>query len=309
MRRKREKRRFRKMTVMAAALALAVMAETGSAKAEAATGEPSITWKTVSQGINSSNEYVYDGEKTDATLSNRLLKQAGSLWGLITDGKVDTGYTGVAANLNGWFKVESGWVDFTESGITKAASVTVPLSTWDSSWYSFSDGKVQISDNDTVIHNENGWWYITDGAVDFSYNGFAQNGNGAWHITGGRVTFDDYGVFKDENNALGNGTGERYLVIDSMVQEGMEYDVVRVSGSSNNTDGWWYVSNGKVVKGVTVAKNVNGWWYINEEGKVDFSFNGAASNSNGTWYISNGKVDFTFNGTAYGYTFVNGKAQ
>ncbi|MCC8150147.1 MAG: hypothetical protein LIO96_01445 [Lachnospiraceae bacterium] len=307
------KNRFRKRLIKAVVGAMAVtlgmMAGYGKTDVMAAAGESAVTWKTVLQSIDNSNVYVYDGDNMDTTLNNRLVGKSGSLWGFIMNGKVDTGYTGVAGNLNGWWKVESGWVDFSESGVTQAGAVRYPLNTWSSAWYSFSNGKVQVGDNDTIIRNDNGWWYVIDGNVDFSYSGFGQNANGAWYVRNGSVSFSDYGIYTDAGNKLGYGAGERYLVIDSMVQEGMEYDVVRVSGSNNGTDAWWYVSNGRVIIGPTVAKNVNGWWYIDTEGKVDFTYNGAASNANGTWYISGGKVDFGYSGSAYGYTFVNGKAQ
>ena len=35
--------------------------------------------------------------------------------------------------------------------------------------------KYQVIDTETVARNANGWWYIKDGKVDFSYNGFAKN--------------------------------------------------------------------------------------------------------------------------------------
>ncbi len=66
-------------------------------------------------------------------------------------------------------------------------------------------------------------------------------------------------------------------------------------GTVDGKSGWWNVIKGKVTKGVTVAKNSNGWWYINNDGMVDFSYNGFAKNSNGSWYCENGKVTFSKN--------------
>ena len=41
----------------------------------------------------------------------------------------------------------------------------------------------------TVAHNVNGWWYVKNGEVDFSYNRFAENENGEWYVRGGKVDF------------------------------------------------------------------------------------------------------------------------
>ena len=50
---------------------------------------------------------------------------------------------------------------------------------------------------------------------------------------------------------------------------------------------------------------------MDENGKVNFNFNGIAQNSNGWWYIKGGKVDFSYNGTVKSngktYKVVNGK--
>ncbi len=68
-----------------------------------------------------------------------------------------------------------------------------------------------------------------------------------------------------------------------------------IKGTVDGQSGWWNVIKGKVTKDVTVAKNSNGWWYIDNNGMVDFSYNGFAKNSNGSWYCENGKVTFSKN--------------
>ena len=117
---------------------------------------------------------------------------------------------------------------------------------------------------DTVAKNENGWWYIKNGRVDFGYDGFGQNKNGWWYCQDGKVSFRVNSVLK---------------------------------GTVNGTKAWWYVQGSKVVFTDTVAKNANGWWRI-EDGKVNFDCNSVEKNENGWWKIKNGKVDFSFTGIA-----------
>ena len=35
--------------------------------------------------------------------------------------------------------------------------------------------------------NEYGWWYMTNGTVDFTYNGLAENEYGVWNVVNGHV--------------------------------------------------------------------------------------------------------------------------
>ena len=54
-----------------------------------ADNQASVNWKLVSQEINEKNEYVYDGDKTDDTMSDRVLpKISDGSWGYVVNGKV-----------------------------------------------------------------------------------------------------------------------------------------------------------------------------------------------------------------------------
>lgn len=49
-----------------------------------ADNQSSVNWKLVSQEINEKNEYVYDGDKTDDTMSDRVLpKISDGSWGYV----------------------------------------------------------------------------------------------------------------------------------------------------------------------------------------------------------------------------------
>ena len=142
-------------------------------------------------------------------------------------------------------------------------------------WYTYysNDSRAYVTG---VYQNNNGWWYVENGEVNFNYTGFADNSNGRWRIENGKVNFN----YKD------------------IVYESSQ---------------WRYYYNGMFQKsytGVTNCCNSYGWWYV-KNGVVDFSYNGVADNNNGTWKIEGGKVNFGFNGTQIingeQYNFVGGK--
>ena len=53
--------------------------------------------------------------------------------------------------------------------------------------------------NKWVVKINGGWYYVANGAVDYSYNGVAQNENGWWKSTNGKVDFSFTGLAKNEN--------------------------------------------------------------------------------------------------------------
>lgn len=203
-------------------------------------------------------------------------------------------YIGIAENQNGKWYCWRGEVSFGTTGIKcidntedwyyfvngKLQEGKTDIAQKDSSWYYVGeDGKVDFT-KDTVAQNKYGWWVVRDGYVSFIYNGIASNENGDWYCENSKVRFDVTGVVKSE---------------------------------AKETEGWYYVKNGRVQKGeVTVQKNNNGWWYIGKDGKVDFTYYGLASNEYGTWVIEKGKVNFAYNDKytdeeGYDYEVVNGK--
>ena len=126
------------------------------------------------------------------------------------------------------------------------------------SWCYIRNGAIDYTYNG-VAQNENGWWKIKNGVVDFSFTGLAQNDNGWWYCKNGKVDFTYNGIVKNEN-------------------------------------GWWKVTNGKVIFDYNgLAQNENGW-FMCQNGKVDFDYNGLCTNQHGTWVLKDGKVDFSYSG-------------
>ncbi len=150
-------------------------------------------------------------------------------WWYIKDGRVDFNAAGVYKNNNGWWYVKGGKVDFSYTGFGKNEK---------GKWY-LEEGKVKFNKNSVIkdttgaigtkglwyyvveskvqadfigladYRNENGWWYIKDGKVDFTVNTVAKNKNGWWYVKGGKVDFSYNGI-------------------------------------AQNSNGWWYIKDGKV---------------------------------------------------------------
>ena len=236
-------------------------------------------------------------------------------WWRIEEGKVNFNFTGIASNKNGTWYLDGGKVDFSYSGFYKNGTdylyvengqitytkndVIKGAVAAQSGWWHVVGSKV-IFDT-TVAKNSNGWWYISNGMVDFSHNGVEKNSNGWWRIENGKVNFSFEGFASNSN-------GWWYLEGGKVTFQ--KNDVIK--GTVDGETTWWHVVNSKVTYDTTVAKNANGWWRI-ENGKVNFNFTGVASIQNGDWYLSNGKVDFNYNGTVtYDgklYQVVNGSAK
>ncbi len=216
--------------------------------------------------------YIEDGKVTFT--ANTVAKNKNG-WFCVRNSKVDFSYSGFGENDNGQWYCEGGKVTLSKNGVLKDATGAIGTQ---GTWYYVLGSKVQTSFTGLANYsNASGWWYITNGQVDFSHNGVDQNKNGWWYVTGGKVQMGFTGL-----------------------------------ANYSNANGWWYIKNGKVdFTHSGVEKNKKGWWYVSG-GKVNFSFSGIASNSNGMWLIKNGKVNFDYSGeytySGVTYTVKNGKA-
>ena len=233
-------------------------------------------------------------------------------WYYLTDGEVNTDYTGLAQNSYGWWYVNEGVVDFTYTGLCKYNS---------SYWYVYN-GNVKFV---TGLYKINGtWYYIKSGAAALSYTGLASNSAGTWYVQNGIVTFSYTG--------LATVDGTTYYVSKSLVStasgiykiSGTWYYFVNgavasdYTGLASNSMGTWYVQNGVItlsytglatVDGTTyyVSKSlvstasgiykISGTWYYFVNGAVASDYTGLASNSAGTWYVQNGVITLKYTGT------------
>ncbi|MCI6733418.1 MAG: hypothetical protein MR487_14075, partial [Lachnospiraceae bacterium] len=111
-----------------------------------------------------------------------------------------------------------------------------------------------------IAKGEDGkWHYYTEGEIDTEFTGFAENENGWWYINAGDLDFSKTEVIKGTVNgetAWWNVSGGQVEFTDTVAK---------------NANGWWCIQKGKVNFDFTgFAKNSNGWWYC-KNGKVDFS--------------------------------------
>lgn len=64
-------------------------------------------------------------------------------------------------------------------------------------WFLYKNDKI---DRQTQLaKNQNGWWYVNKGKVDYSYTGLAKNQHGWWYVKQGRVDFSYTGLAKNQN--------------------------------------------------------------------------------------------------------------
>ncbi len=216
------------------------------------------------------------------------------------------------------YKGDYTWWQYTESGRVDGISENVDMDVWykkekidseyhcvkttyngETGWYCVKEGKV-VPDFKGFIENENGWWYIVNGKVDFEttgvFKGKLGNITGWWNVKNSKVNF--------ATSFGGNENGWWYC-INGQVDFSMNGIY---KGTVDGKYGWWNVRGGKVQEETTVANNEYGWWYC-KDGKVDFNFNGIQKNQYGWWYCKGGKVDFSYNSVEknqYGWWKISG---
>ncbi len=144
---------------------------------------------------NKNGWFYVTGGKVDFRANTVAKNKYG--WWYIADGSVHFDYSGFGKNSNGSWYCEAGKVQFNKNSELK--DTTGALGT-KGTWYYVVGSEVQKNYTGVGNYkNENGWWYIKKGAVDFSANTVAKNNNGWWYVTGGKVDFSFNGIAKNEN--------------------------------------------------------------------------------------------------------------
>lgn len=96
----------------------------------------------------------------------------------------------------------------------------------DGNWYYYVDGKK--SNVTTVAKNKNGWYYVKNGKVDFTFTGIASNENGTWYLEKGRVTF--------KYNGTVTYGGKKYKVVNSKATQIGGYTLSLLKSGSKGND-------------------------------------------------------------------------
>lgn len=117
-------------------------------------------------------------------------------WHAYRGDQVAGDYTGIALGKYGWWRVESGNVQFSANGVFKN----------EYGWWYVKNGKVDFT-YQGVAKNAFGWWKITDGKVDFGFTGIAENEYGVWYLENGKVDFsrNDTLVYNGVTYQIENG--------------------------------------------------------------------------------------------------------
>ena len=266
-----------------------------------------------SEGYAPVTATVRIGEITPDVKLSGLNQAADGNWYYYVDGEVASDYTGFAKNSVGEWYVENGKITF---NTTKVVQDTTGVLGKAGDWYYVAESYVQHVD--TVAANEYGWFKITDGKVDFNFNGLAANENGWWKISGGAVDFNynglaanEYGWWKVTGGAVDfnyNGLAANEYGWWKVTGGAVDFNY---NGLCANEYGWWKITGGAVDFNFNgLCANENGWWKLTG-GCIDFSYNGIEKNEYGWWKVTNGKVDFSYNGKVRSglrrYNVVNGK--
>lgn len=264
--------------------------------------------------------YVENGKAAGKTLADSVVQAPGKKWYYVDKtGKVDTTYTGLAGNKYGVWYIDSGVVEFNETSLkdantlsdgtpTQAQQIALVkgLKSTDKIFINKSQVMtnftgVAVTDTAVVTNNKyvkngvvttNGtkseviqgsdkkWYSVINGAAE-NVTGLKTNAYGKWYVKGGIVDFTKTGIIED-------GTDSYYVEKGQM--KGDKNGLITVGKNK------YYVKDSKVLKSDSMAdslKFINGTWYcINTDGKVDTSVK-LAGNENGIFKVKDGKVDFT----------------
>ena len=157
-------------------------------------------------------------------------------------------------------------------------------------WYGFVQG-MQTEDEVLMNPYDGSWWYTgDDGLVDFSYTGIAerydQNGDGfdRWYVRNGQVDFSSNGWVKINNHYVYVRNGMLQNDLNGLVQ-----------ATIDGKDGWWEVDEGMILYYTnyyyTLSYYGGSWWAVYNS-QVDFSYTGFVEHDGTSWYVENGRVNF-----------------
>ena len=157
-------------------------------------------------------------------------------------------------------------------------------------WYGFFQG-MQTEDEVLINPYDGSWWYTgDDGLVDFSYTGIAerydQNGDkvDSWYVRNGQVDFSSNGWVKIDNHYVYVRNGMLQNDLNGLVQ-----------ATIDGKDGWWEVDRGTLFYNTnhyyTLSYYGGSWWAVYNS-QVDFSYTGFVEYDDTSWYVENGRVNF-----------------
>ncbi|WP_288775374.1 hypothetical protein [uncultured Eubacterium sp.] len=160
----------------------------------------------------------------------------------------------------------------------------------ETNWYGFVQG-MQTEGEVLMNPYDGSWWFTGDnGLVDFSYTGIAerydQNGDevDSWYVRNGQVDFSSNGWVKINNYYAYVRNGKLQTDVNGLVQ-----------ATIDGKDGWWEVDHGTLFYNTnhyyTLSYYGGSWWAVYDS-QVDFSYTGFVEYDDTSWYVENGRVNF-----------------
>ena len=149
-------------------------------------GQEILTYNDDMLSVND-KELSDDSNTTDTSDKDGICQSEDGTWNYYRNGKIDSGYTGLAENEAGWWYVKDGAIDFSYTGL-------VPN---ENGWWSVINGKLDFGYTG-LMANEYGWWSVINGKLDFGYTGLMANEYGWWYVDDGCIDFDYTGNVSDE---------------------------------------------------------------------------------------------------------------
>lgn len=177
-------------------------------------------------------------------------------------------------------------------------------------WYGFYEGQLAAqsgyysSQMGYVLSNANGWWYVDpkSGKVDFTYTGVAWNDYGTWYMSNGQIDFGYNGFYTEHIQKETFSYDNVYAI--SGGKNDSRYDGI-VWADVNGVQGWYGFTNGYLAGNIALMKKDDGtWWYVGSDGMVDFTYAGKAFTEYGYYYVENGQINFGFTGAVKDYNNV-----
>ena len=210
----------------------------------------------------------------------------------IVTGEIQGDYTGIAANENGWWRIEKGKVNFEFTGLAEN----------DNGWYYLENGAVNF-EYEGIVSNQNGYWYVRYGTVAFDYTGFLyvyfQGEYGYYYVLNGQVRLRDTGIaqYTDgswwyyENGKINfdyNGTytynGVTYKITDGHVDTTYTGMATNPNGSIARFD------NGAINSRYNGIARLNGVSYYVRRGVAKTNDSGKIIVNGKTYTVQNGVI-------------------
>ena len=172
-------------------------------------------------------------------------------------------------------------------------------------WYGFWRGMTAY--NEVQMNpNDGSWWYVgNDGVIDFSYTGIAyrhdQEGYSldSWYVKNGRVDFSYNGWYKYVSDSY-SSSYTYYYVENGRVRSDIS-GLIQTTIDGKNA--WWNIEDGKIytTEYEYAYQNhklvyYNGDWWAVSNSQVDFGYTGFVYYDDVCWYVENGRVNFTKTG-------------